>query len=129
MLMHVSGEHELLFGVTALQLRFVTQEQLVSATAEVADGRQLSLRDRLCELKLLTPTEADAVAAVVREQMARCGNDARQTLDSVGAAEAEALSRQSAGGTSYKAGAPTEAAANDRYVTTAPRAWSFSSQQ
>jgi serine/threonine-protein kinase len=121
-----SAEHDLLFGVTALQLRLVTQEQLVSATAANADGASLSLRERLCKLNLLSAAEAEAVEAAVRERLARFSNNARQALDSVGAAEAAVVSNA--------LGAPTIAhrdsgAQTDHFTTQAPKAWSFSPQQ
>jgi len=119
------ADHDLLFGVTALQLRFVTQEQLVAATGELGEGSERSLRDRLCDLKLLSPAEADAVEAVVRQRLARFGNDARETLDSVGAAEAAALSRGAATHTTVK---DDFATVNDQFATQGPRAWSFSPQ-
>lgn len=111
--MSSAAEHDLLYGVTALELRFVTQEQLVRATAAGGDGAGSSLGERLVAQHALTAAEAAAVAAVVRERLARFGNDARVALESVGAAS----------GTADGAAAGT---VDDRYVTAAPRAWSHS---
>ena len=119
--MPASGDHDLLFGVTAMQLRFVTQEQLVAATAALDGAQPGGLRAKLCELKLLNPAEAEAVAAVVAQRLARFGDDPRTTLDSVGAAEAALLS-----GTTPKTDrhspAPTHA---DRFVTRSPKVWTY----
>jgi len=115
------GDNDLLFGVTALQLHFVTQEQLVAATAKLAEAPGQTLCEQLCDMKLLMAAEAEAVAAVVERRLARFGNDPRQTLDSIGAEEAAALSM---------AAKPTDRELTttcDHFVTQ-PRAWSYSAQ-
>jgi serine/threonine-protein kinase len=120
-------DHDLLFGVTAAQLRFITNDQLLEATAgpshAVADGAPpCSLREKLCELGMLTQAEADAVAAVVEQRLARFGHDAKKTLDSVGAVEPPAATPS----TTPERQAPT---VDDRFVTQAPRAWSCSAER
>jgi serine/threonine-protein kinase len=75
----LSDDYDLLFGVTAVELRFLTHEQLVESTAAGRRGGA-TLRERVCELKLLTPAEADAVEAVVAQRVVRCGGDVHKTL-------------------------------------------------
>ncbi|MAT67972.1 MAG: hypothetical protein CMJ58_00435 [Planctomycetaceae bacterium] len=87
-------DDDLLFGVTTLQLRFLSAEQLAAATAEPHDAS--SLRQRLIQRGLLTPAEADAVAAVVAQRLARFDNDPQLAVESVAAAEAAVLAAPAA---------------------------------
>ncbi len=126
--MHAPGDHDLLFGVTALQLRFITQDQLLGAASKLGDGGATDLRQRLCELRLLSADEAAAVATVVQQRLARFGNDVRKTLDSLGAVETlQALAAHQA--TVVQEPVVTR---DDRFITqgpSAPSAWSYSPQQ
>jgi serine/threonine-protein kinase len=106
------ADYDLLFGVTALELRFITQEQLVAASAPAADD-QRPLRARLCDQQALSAAEAEAVDAVVQQRAARFNGDARQALDSIGA-------RTDPGGDS--------ATHADRFITQGARAWTYSAQ-
>src|SRR4051812_29392184 len=120
-----SAEHDLLFGVTALQLGFVTQDQLVAATADAADGSGQSLRTRLAAMSLLSGADADAVQAVVRQRLARAGNDIAQALSSVGAAGAPGVAAVDGNRLGTKVG-DHHATRDDRFATQATAAWSFS---
>ncbi|MCC6492336.1 MAG: protein kinase [Pirellulales bacterium] len=53
---------ELEFGATAVELGYITAEQLRETAQSDGGG---SLRERLCRLRLLTPVEAETVAAAV----------------------------------------------------------------
>ncbi len=113
--MPASSDHDLLFGITAIELRFLTQEHLADALAgnsESTAGR--TLRARLCELRLLTPAEADAVEAVMAQRVARCGGDLHKTLAAVGVPS---------GSTGQK-----PATTIDQFVTALPQAWAYSAQ-
>jgi serine/threonine-protein kinase len=118
-----SAEHDSLFGLTALELGFVTQEQLAGATAEAGSFDQ-SLREKLCAMNLLTNADADAIAAVVRQRAARGGSDRDQTLDTVSAIPTAAFGAvENCYGTESGDHLATH---DDRFVTQAPQAWSFS---
>jgi len=117
------GDHDLLFGVTALELGIVTQDQLVAATA--AGAGAAALRQRLCDLKLLTADEANAVAAVVKLRVARSGDDVRKALDSAGGG-ARLFAPPGDQPTAVGKHADTQA---DYFQTQGPAAWSYSPQQ
>jgi serine/threonine protein kinase/tetratricopeptide (TPR) repeat protein len=113
----IDDDHDLLFGLTAVELRFLTHEQLVNVPMAGSEGRAAgrSLRERLCHLKLLTFAEADAVEAVVAQRVVRHGGDVHRTVT--------ALAPRS--DTAGEGGTPTH---SDRFVTQAPRAVAYSSQ-
>ncbi len=115
--MPTTGDYDLLFGATAVELRFLTQEQLVEASAHGGHaGPTRPLRERLSERGFLTSAEADAIAAVVAQRLARFGGNARKTLDSLGAAAATADQRHALTHT-------------DRFVTQAAQAAAYAPQQ
>ena len=61
-----------LFAHTALQLQFVSEEQLSAAIGPTPSTDQYAgVRERLVEQELLTPGEANDIAAIVERQLAR----------------------------------------------------------
>ncbi len=112
-----SAERDLLFGVTALELGIVTQEQLVAATADVVDGAGQSLRERLSALGALTAADAEIVEEAVRQRL-----ESRQPRPS---AHLRACHPDGSGTKLGDHLATRAGGAVDRFATQGPRAWSF----
>lgn len=82
------ADRNLLFGVLAVQLDFVTRDQLVSATKSCAQQQQLLLSDVLLQQGSLTAEESKLIESVVQQHLARNNDDPRQSLESIEAFEA-----------------------------------------
>jgi serine/threonine-protein kinase len=104
-------EHDRRFGAAAVELRFVTAEQVAAASAGES-ARGASLRDLLCAAGAITPAEADAIEALLAQRAKRGSHDRHQTVAGVGARTSTA-------------GDAADATHVDRFVTQPPRAWSY----
>lgn len=71
---------DLLFGAAAVRLGLVTPDHL--ADAALLDG-QSSLRERLGRLGVLTPADAEAIEASVRESLDKAGGNASRAVASL----------------------------------------------
>jgi len=78
-----SAERNLLFGVLAVQLDFITRDQLVAATSQWVLNKQRTLREVFVEQKALTSDEALILDGVVQKHLERNGDDPRQSLQSI----------------------------------------------
>ena len=83
----VPADRSLLFGVLALQLDFVSREDLIAATrrGRLDPGRPLG--DVFVEQKLLSVAESQLIESVVQKHLDRNNNDPRQSLQSIEAFE------------------------------------------
>ncbi|RIK83438.1 MAG: hypothetical protein DCC67_05925 [Planctomycetota bacterium] len=104
------ADDDLQFGATAVELRFITAEQLATAHAAAPRG---SLREELVRLKLLNAAQAEAVAAVVRQRGQQAPD---RTARPPAADPTEAVPRDGAGTTAAPHG---QATAADRFATQA----------
>jgi eukaryotic-like serine/threonine-protein kinase len=88
------ADRNLLFGVLAVQMGFVSRDQLVAAMAAWARDKSRPVGDILREQKVLAPDEQDLLDALVTKHLVRNGNDLGRCMASVGPAGpiAEALS-------------------------------------
>lgn len=77
-----AADDDLLFGLTALELRFVTRDQLTHASAS---GGGESLRARLLRAGVLTERQAAAIDAVLAERRSEAAG--RDPMDTVPAGE------------------------------------------
>jgi WD40 repeat protein len=84
----MSGDRNLLFGVMAVQLKFVTPQALMEAAAAWATNRDVSLKDYLLENKVVTEKIANMIEGLLDEQVAAHGGDVRATLHSFGGNQA-----------------------------------------
>jgi serine/threonine-protein kinase len=75
-----SGNHNLLFGVLALRLDFITQEQFVEGVKAWLRHRERFLGDILVERGLLSATTPRMLAPIVELHLARHGGDAARSL-------------------------------------------------
>ncbi len=78
-----SAERNLLFGVLAVQLDFITRDQLVAATSQWVLNKQRPLREVFVDLQALTADEAVLLDGVVQKHLERNGDDPRQSLQSI----------------------------------------------
>jgi len=83
-----SADRNLLFGVLAVQLDFVSREDLVAATSRWVLDKNLSLNEVFVEQGIISPEEASLVEGVVEQHLQRNDNDPRRSLHSIEAFEA-----------------------------------------
>ena len=81
------ADRNLLFGVLAVQLDFVSREQLISATKSCAEGKDQSLSAVLVEQGILSAEESKLIESVVQQHLARNNDDPKQSLESIEAFE------------------------------------------
>jgi tetratricopeptide (TPR) repeat protein/tRNA A-37 threonylcarbamoyl transferase component Bud32 len=73
-------DRNLLFGVLAVQLGFVTRDQLIAATSRWVLDKDLPLGEVFIRQGMISRAESQIVDGVVQKQLERNGSDARQTL-------------------------------------------------
>ena len=78
-----STDRNLLFGVLAVQLDFVSRDDLVSVTGRWMQDQDQSLSDLLVEQGLLSAEESKLIDNVVQQHLARNNDDPKQTLESI----------------------------------------------
>src|SRR3954466_15810517 len=74
------ADRNALFGTLAVQMGFVSRDDLAAATAEWAGDKSRSLGDVLCERKALADDERRLLDAMVAKHLVRHGNDPARSL-------------------------------------------------
>src|SRR5262249_8578450 len=82
-MVHSMADHNLLFGVLALQIDAITRSQFVDACSLWASQKEKPLADLLAERGWLTPGDRDEVERLVERKLKRHGGDARAGLAEV----------------------------------------------
>src|SRR4051812_44810467 len=77
------ADRNALFGTLAVQMGFVSRDDLATATAEWAGDKSRSLGDVLCERKALADDERRLLDAMVAKHLVRHGNDPARSLAAV----------------------------------------------
>ncbi|MCD6118770.1 protein kinase [bacterium] len=83
-----SSEKNLLFGIIAVQLRFVTPKQLVSAGSVWASAQDRDLGEILEEQGNISPEDRQLISQLIERQIENHGGDASLLLNSFGGAQA-----------------------------------------
>ena len=82
-------DRNLLYGVLAVQLGFVTRDQLIAATSRWVLNKEQPLGEVFIRQGMITRADRQIIDGVVEKQLERNGADARQSLHSL--AEVEEL--------------------------------------
>lgn len=85
---HSTADRNLLVGMLALQLNFVSREQLIAATSKWTRDKKKSIADILSSDGVLSEKESRLLDGLVDMHLARHDNDPLQTLASIDAARA-----------------------------------------
>src|ERR1051326_5353017 len=81
-----SADRNLLFGMLALQMDFITREQLIAAMQAWVFDKSKSLGQILCSQKALPEDNAVLLEALVQKHIAKHGNDPEKSLAAAGSA-------------------------------------------
>jgi serine/threonine-protein kinase len=81
----ILADPNLLLGILALQKDFIGRDDLVAAVRAWAHDRSLSLGRLLVERQALRPDQLDYLTILVRDHVARHGDDVRKALEAAGA--------------------------------------------
>lgn len=76
-------DRNLLFGVLALQMDFVSQDQLVEAMKRWVDDKQRPLGELLIDVSALTPEIRELLESVVEKHLEVHDGDAQRSLQAV----------------------------------------------
>ncbi|MCG8448791.1 MAG: protein kinase [Pirellulales bacterium] len=82
-----SADRNLLYGVLAVQLDFVSRDDLVAVTSRWVLDKEQPLSEIFIEQGMLSREEAQALDGVVSKHLERNGDDPRQSLQSIEAFE------------------------------------------
>src|SRR5438094_10659407 len=77
-------ESNLLFGILAVQLRLITPQQLAAAGAVWATAQDRQLGDILLEQRQINSEQCEAIAALIRTQLAVHHGDPSQVYELYG---------------------------------------------
>ncbi len=80
----MSDDRNLLFGVMAVQLKFVTPQDLMLAAAAWAVNRDATLKEHLLEKGLITDRVCNMIEGLLEEQVAAHDGNVHKTLQSFG---------------------------------------------
>ncbi len=80
----MSEDRNLLFGVMAVQLKFITPQALMEAAAAWATNRERALKDYLLDRGIITAKVAEMIEGLLDEQVRAHQGDVRATLKSFG---------------------------------------------
>ncbi|NOY41762.1 MAG: serine/threonine protein kinase [Planctomycetes bacterium] len=83
-----SADRNLLFGVLAVQLDFVSRDELIAATSRWVLDKQQPLSDMFVQQGMLSAEESQLLDSLVDKHLDRNGGDPRQSLQSIEAFEA-----------------------------------------
>ena len=75
-----SADRNLLFGIVALQMDFITRDQLTAAMNAWILDKPKSLGQILSEQGVLSPEDREAIESLVRRHLLRHGDDAERSL-------------------------------------------------
>lgn len=118
-----SADRNLLFGVLAVQLDFVSRDDLIAATSRWIVDKETPLSDIFVEQGMLSHEESRLIDGVVRKHLQRNGGDPRQSLQSLEAFEAVRSTLKNIEDTDLRGTVEFETLANpssDPYTTQAP---------
>lgn len=118
-----SADRNLLFGVLAVQLDFVSRDDLIAATSRWILDKETPLSDIFVEQGMLSHEESRLIDGVVRKHLQRNGGDPRQSLQSLEAFEAVRSTLKNIEDTDLRGTVEFETLANpssDPYITQAP---------
>ncbi len=83
-----SADRNLLFGVLAVQLDFVSREDLISATSRWVLDKQQPLSDVFVQQGMISSEESQLLGSLVDKHLKRNGGDPKKSLHSIEAFEA-----------------------------------------
>jgi serine/threonine-protein kinase len=75
-----AADRNLLSGIIALQMDFITRDQLIAAMAAWVVEKHKPLGQILCEQEALSPEDHEAIESLVRRHLLRHDNDAERSL-------------------------------------------------
>src|SRR5262249_48741025 len=78
------ADRNLLFGILALQMDFITRDDLIAAMHDWAADKTRPLGQILCDRGALSRARHDLLEALVEEHLAAHGHDPNQSLAAVG---------------------------------------------
>jgi serine/threonine-protein kinase len=78
-----SADRNLLFGIIALQMDFISRDQLIAAMQAWVFDKQKPLGQVLSEQGVLSPEDHEAIESLVRRHLLRHDNDAERSLASL----------------------------------------------
>jgi serine/threonine-protein kinase len=78
-----SADRNLLFGIIALQMDFISRDQLIAAMHAWVVDKHKSLGQVLCEQGALSPEDHEAIESLVRRHLLRHSDDAERSLASL----------------------------------------------
>src|SRR5438552_2229100 len=84
--MAAAADRNMLFGILALQMDFITRDQLVTAMQAWVFDKSQALGKLLIKQSVLDPDTHDLIEALVKKHLAQHGNDPAKSLAAVGAA-------------------------------------------
>jgi eukaryotic-like serine/threonine-protein kinase len=82
-----AADRNLLYGVLAVQLGFVTRDQLIAATSRWVLDKEQTLGEVFIRQGMISRAESQTIDGVVEKQLERNGADPRQSLQSLEAFE------------------------------------------
>ncbi len=77
---HDAADRNLLFGIIALQLNFISRDQLIAAMHAWVLDKHKPLGQVLSEQGVLSPEDHEAIESLVRRHLLRHDNDAEHSL-------------------------------------------------
>lgn len=77
----------LLFGALALQMEFITRDQLVAGVQAWMNDKQLSLAEHLVRIQALKPEDRSAIEPLIAAHVRRHGGDPQRSLAAIGSVE------------------------------------------
>ncbi len=83
-----SADRNLLFGVLAVQLDFVSRDDLIAATSRWVLHKEQPLSSVFVEMEMIDAQESKLIEGVVQKHLDRNNDDPRQSLQSIEAFEA-----------------------------------------
>ena len=83
-----SADRNLLFGVLAVQLDFVSRDDLIAATSRWVLDKEQPLSKVFVEQGMISEEESQLIAGVVQKHLQRNNDDPRQSLNSIEAFDA-----------------------------------------
>ncbi len=119
-----SADRNLLFGVLAVQLDFVSRDDLIAATSRWILDKETPLSEVFVDQGMLSREESQLIDGVVRKHLERNGDDARLSLQSLEAFEAVRDTLKEIDDTDVKGSVEFETLATpcvDQFSTQAPK--------
>ncbi len=77
------GESNLLYGILAMQMDFISREDLIAATSAWVKEKSIPLSQLLLERNMIDPAVHEVLQSLLLKHLERHGNDARKSLASL----------------------------------------------